>query len=113
MFFARPSHVEKGWGKYCSQGCQYQGYKTGKLVNCETCGRKVYKTPRKLLHSKSKKYFCNKSCFAIWKNSHFFFGKHHPSWKNGQGSYREIMLRSKIKPVCRKCGINDIRVLLT
>ncbi len=111
-FYTRPSHVKQGWGKYCSKKCQYHAYMTGRSVNCGTCGRKTYKALNELKHSKSKKYFCNKSCFAIWKNKHLLIGKNHPRWKNGEGSYREMMLRSKIIQICNKCGTNDIRVLL-
>ena len=85
---------------------------TGKSVNCGTCGEKTYKARHELKHSKSKKYFCNKSCFAIWKNKHLLIGKNHPKWKNGEASYREMMLRSKIIQICNKCRIKDIRVLL-
>lgn len=113
IFFAKTSHVKQGWGRCCSKECQYKSYMTGKYVRCDTCGKMVYKTQARLRHSVSKKHFCNKSCFAVWKNSHIFYGKNHPSWKNGQGSYREIMFRSKIKVICRLCGIKDLRVLLT
>lgn len=113
VVYVRPSHAERGWGKYCSRKCQYQGYKTGKYVKCSTCGEKTYKAQSALCHSKSKKYFCDKSCFAVWKNTHLLIGENHPSWKNGEGSYREIILRSGIKPICRSCKIVDIRVLLT
>lgn len=112
-FYARPSYIKQGWGKYCSKRCQYEGYKTGRIVNCTTCGKKIYKSQKELRRSKSKKYFCNKSCFAIWKNKHLLIGEKHPSWKNGESSYREIMIRSKIPPICRNCRIDDIRVLLT
>jgi hypothetical protein len=112
-FYVRPSHLRKGWGSYCSQECQYKGYENGIFVSCATCGKKVYRTPHELRHSVSKKYFCNKKCFAVWKNKHILIGEKHPSWKNGEGSYRKIMLRSKIPAVCSKCGIDDIRVLLT
>lgn len=112
-FYAKPSHIKNGWAKYCSQKCQYKGYQTGKLVKCDTCGKEIYRTQKELRCSKSKKFFCNRSCFAIWKNHYILFGENHPSWKNGQGSYRAIMMRANILPICCNCGIKDIRVLLT
>ena len=112
-FSIKQSRVDKGWGKYCSSKCQYQGYQTGKFVNCDICGNKIYRAVHEIKHSESKQFFCNKSCFAVWKNQHLLIGKKHPRWKDGRASYRETMLRTKILPVCEKCGIKDLRVLLT
>ncbi len=112
-FSIKQSRVDKGWGKYCSSKCQYQGYQTGKFVNCDICGNKIYRAVHEIKHSESKKFFCNKSCFAVWKNQHLLIGKKHPRWKDGRASYRETMLRTKILPICEKCGIKDVRVLLT
>lgn len=112
-FYAKPSHIERGWSKYCGKKCQYIGQMTGKTIICKTCGKKVYKSDCEVRHSQSKNFFCNKSCSAIWKNRFTFFGENHPSWKNGEGSYRKIILRSKKPIVCGMCGIKNIRVLLT
>lgn len=112
-FYARPSHITKGWGKYCSQKCQYKGYKNGKFVFCTVCNKKIYRAKHELNHCKSKKYFCNKSCFAVWKNKNLLVGKKHPNWKSGEGSYRKIMIRNKVPQVCRICGIDNAFVLLT
>lgn len=56
-FYAKPSHLKRGWGKYCSQKCQYKGYRTGSFVKCDTCGKEIYRTKKELRCSKSKIFF--------------------------------------------------------
>lgn len=111
-FYTKPRHLKIGWGKYCSNQCKYESQKTGKFVKCEVCGKKIYRTPKELRHSKSRKYFCSKSCFAIWKNENLLFGEHHPGWKHGKYTYRTTIKRNKIPQKCSRCGINDRRVLV-
>ncbi len=111
-FYAKPKHIKLGWGKYCSKKCQYIGQRSGRYVQCDTCHNKIYKTLQSLRRSKSKKFFCNKSCFAVWKNKNILFGTKHPLWKNGKNAYRSIIKRGKIKPICNICHTNDERVLV-
>lgn len=111
-FYAKPRHLKVGWGKFCSQKCQFQNQRNGTNVECAACGKTVYRTPRHFKHSKSKLFFCDKSCLAVWKNKNLIVGEDHPNWKNGENAYREIMIRSGIPAVCRYCGIKDFRVLL-
>ena len=114
-FYAKPRHIKLGWGKYCSKPCQYKGQYNGKFVHCANCNKKVYRRKKDLRSSKSKKYFCNKSCFAIWKNTHnplFMFGEGHFNWKYGASAYRNIMLRNNIPQVCKGCGLKDKRILI-
>jgi hypothetical protein len=111
-FYAKPSHIKVGWGKYCSNVCYYKAAFTGKTVSCDTCAKKVYKTQRALRNSKSKKYFCDKSCFAVWKNKNILTGVNNAHWKHGENAYRAIMLRNKAPIVCQGCAINDIRILV-
>ena len=111
-FYARPSHLKKGWGKYCSNKCSYFDQRNGKYVDCKTCAKKVYRTPRHFKHSQSGNFFCNKICHAIWKNTNALSGVNHVNWKNGENAYRNIMSRSKRKPICGKCKIKNFRVLL-
>ena len=111
-FYAKPRHLKVGWGKYCSNACSYEAKKTGKWVSCNTCKKEVYRCKRELKASKSQHYFCNKSCFAVWKNSHILTGENHVNWKYGENAYRDIMLRAKIPPICYECKIHDIRVLV-
>lgn len=111
-FFVKPYFIQRGWGKFCSRTCQFVSQKKGKMVDCFICARKVYKAPRHLEHSKSKKYFCSKSCQTVWRNSIVYVGRDHPNWTNGESSYRDIMLRNVEAMICRRCKINDKRVLV-
>ncbi len=110
-FYAKPSHLKRGWGKYCSSKCQYEARLKGKFVYCEICGKKIWRKPHLLKLSKSKKFFCNKSHQALWRNR-VFSGARHPNWKNGENiRHREFLIRNGIKPICKLCGCQDIRVL--
>lgn len=113
-FYAKPSWLKIGWGKYCSQKCQREGQKTGKYVKCSICGKEVYKPGKALKGSQSGAYFCNKSCQTIWRNTIVFVGVRHPNWKGGIGtdSYRSIIRRSNQKQICRYCGFSDKRALM-
>lgn len=112
-FYAKPYWLKNGWGKYCSQKCQREGQKTGKFVNCFTCGKTVYKSGKSLRGSKSKKYFCNKSCQTIWRNTIVHIGPNHPNWRGGHSSevYRNILRRSGKKERCTLCKTKNKRVL--
>ena len=69
-FYVRRSLSRRGWGQCCSKECRDKSLRTGKFVKCAYCGNaRVYKTPARLKRdSKTKKYFCNKSCLCAWKN---------------------------------------------
>lgn len=110
-FYAKPSWIENGFGKYCSRECGYESRRTGRNVKCSICGKEAYKSGKALAGSKSKKYFCGKSCQTIWRNN-LYKGSNHSNWKGGRFTYRNIMSRSNIPKVCKLCGINDTRVLL-
>lgn len=112
-FYAKPSWLKRGFGKYCSVQCQRLGQRTGYIVNCHICNKEVYKSGKALRHSKSKKYFCGKSCQTKWRNSHVYIGNRHPNWKNGRFSYKTVLRRHKIPGVCRLCRTKDIRILAT
>lgn len=111
-FYAKPRHLKVGWGKFCSQKCQFQAQRTGVLVNCTECGQQIYRTPKHFKHSQSGNFFCNKSCFAVWKNKTMLIGEKHINWRHGEYAYRNIMKRTTKNPVCLGCGIKDFRVLL-
>jgi len=42
-FYAKPSWIKSGGGKYCSRKCQYASYRKGRVVSCFICGKRVYK----------------------------------------------------------------------
>ena len=82
----------------------------GKNVNCFVCNAQVYKSPKELRNSKSGNYFCSRSCQTKWKNK-VFSGEKSSNWLTGEGTYRNILLRTGDLPVCLLCRISDIRVL--
>jgi len=109
-FNAKPSWIKKGQGIYCSASCHHTDPRKGKVVLCDTCGKETYKPPKALNGSKSGKYFCGKSCQTVWRNSEFV-RERHPNWKGELCSYRGVIERSKVLPVCTLCKIKDKRVL--
>lgn len=108
--YVKPSHLSRGWGKYCSISCRNKAQYTGKHVSCHICAKKIYRAPRILARSKSHKYFCSKSCQTKWRNS-VFIEDRSANWKLGKSSYRNILLRRSTHAMCFRCGISDIRVL--
>ena len=94
-----------------NQPLQHNGQKNGKVVRCFICKKETYKTQKALRHSKSKKYFCGKSCQTIWRNSIMYVGENHANWKDGRYTYRDRMMRHKIPQICKKCKTKDKRIL--
>lgn len=111
-FYAKTNWIKRGFGKYCSRKCQHESQKKGRETSCFICGKAVYKSLRELRHSKSGKYFCNKSCQTIWRNSILHTTKNHPNWKDGESSYRDIMNRGDTPQVCKRCTVTDKRILI-
>ncbi len=111
-FYGKPSHIARGWAKYCSSKCQYAAQYNGKTFRCEICKKSIYRTPRAQNNSKSGRFFCTKSCFMIWKNQNMFFGELHANWKDGANAYRGMIQRAGIAQKCKSCGHSDKRVLL-
>jgi len=111
-FYAKPRHLKIGWGKYCSQKCQFAAQRNGSYVQCAACKKKVYRTPRHFKHSNSGRFFCDKACHAVWKNKYAISGENHPRWINGKNAYRNIMKRAGVPPICRDCKIEKFKVLL-
>lgn len=108
--YVKPSHAKKGWGKYCSNKCNAEAQKTGEYIACHVCKKQVYKSLKDQSRSKSGKYFCGKSCQALWRNS-TYVGKNHSNWKGGTSSYRDILRRAQVPAVCKRCNNTDTRVL--
>ena len=111
-FYVKPSHRARGWGKYCSAKCSHKGMRTGRYVKCSVCTKEIYRTEKNFKHSKSGRFFCTKSCFAVWKNSHLLVGEKHGNWKGGEYTYRKVIQKAGIMPKCSDCGISDTRVLV-
>ena len=100
-----------GWGKYGSIECRSKAQRIGKQVACSTCDKSIYRTPKNFKHSKSKKFFCNKTCQTKWRNSYFIEEKHH-NWLGGVRAYRKILDRTGRRKVCKMCLQTDTRVLI-
>ncbi len=111
IFHAKPNRIARGWGKYCSQACKHIGFKTGDTFECGTCGTKIYRSLKNQSRSKSKTYFCSKSCQTLWRNK-LYVGESHSNWLHGMASYRQRLERSGRKMVCSRCGTNDRRILV-
>ena len=110
-FYAKPSQLIRGYGKFCSQTCQYEGQKTGKFIACGVCGKEKWKTQKDIRKSKSGKLFCGKSCQTIWRNKKYI-GEKHMNWRGGEFTYHRIMKENKVEPACKCCGFKDRRALL-
>jgi len=111
IFFIKEFHAKKGWGKYCSIKCCTKGQFTGKWVNCDYCGKKIYRTQRDLNRSKSRKFFCSVGCHCSWENENVRCGINAPNWISGENVYRSLLKRAGFKEKCNRCGIIDKRVL--
>ena len=107
-FYIKPSHYASGHGIYCSRACSDLGRRRGKTVPCLQCKKKFYARPKQL--RKSKKYFCTWGCYLKYKSIHLVWSGH-PRWKSGENAYHELMLKKR-KPICRRCGIRWLRVLV-
>ena len=110
-FYVKPNRIIRGWGKFCSRACQHRGQRTGIYALCYICGKKAYKTTTDQQRSKSKLFFCGKSCQTKWRNSELYIGKNHKNWVSGKSSYRQRLLRSDTEQLCAKCLTTDTRIL--
>lgn len=109
-FYGKPFFLKRGQAKYCSPDCMHIASKTGEIVKCFICEKETYKTIKELRVSKSKKYFCSKSCQTKWRNTEFV-GEKHGNWKGGESTYRDILKKNKISEICQMCSNDDSRVL--
>lgn len=109
-FNVKPFWIKKGFGKYCSPACQYLGMRKGKEKPCFICGKITYKKQKQLHGSKSRLFFCSKSCQTRWRNQ-LYIGSKHANFTTGMHSYRSVLNRHNIPKICRLCGSVDERVL--
>ena len=109
LFYAKPSHVKLGWGKYCSINCRNISQLSGNKFNCEICKKEIYRSASKIVHSKSGKFFCSKKCQTLWRNS-IYVEDRHPNWIDGISVYQKL-LKDSVVPKCLLCGLTDVRIL--
>lgn len=111
-FYVKPSHLQKGWGKYCSIICRSRSQLKGSTFKCHICSKEIYRSPLAIKKSKSRIYFCSKKCQTMWRNKILFTGKNHSNWKNGESAYRRILESTGTKKKCVLCKTFDKRVLI-
>ena len=110
-FYAKPSWIKNGYGKYCSRNCFHLAQKSGKDFRCYMCKKTVYRSLQDQRRSKSGEFFCTKSCQTTWRNSVVYTGSNHPNWVDGKSSYRDKLIRSDRQQVCNRCKDDDKRIL--
>ena len=110
--FVKNYHEKKGWGKYCSKACQAKDQIKGKWLECDNCGKQVYRTPKDFKRSKSGKFFCSVNCHCSWENKNSRCGEKAPNWTSGQTAYRALLKRHGAPEACAACSIEDKRVLV-
>jgi len=111
-FHVKPNLLKNGLGKYCSLKCMGKQFQQGELRKCFICKKEIYKSRKALLSSKSKNFFCSKSCQTVWRNSIVNVGADHPNWKGGKHvSYRNLLRKNKVAEICFLCENDDKRVL--
>src|SRR5687767_7123412 len=101
--YAKPFHLKKGWGKYCSIPCRTKSQLVGEKVTCFICKKEIYRAPKELRKSNSGNYFCTKRCQTIWRNKFLFSGENHYNWKTGEASYRQRLVASGREQFCVLC----------
>lgn len=111
VFYAKPNRVNRGWGLYCSNKCKHTSLRTGSEKQCANCKNTIYKNLTDQNRSRSKQFFCGKSCQAKWRNHNIAIGSEHPNWKTGISSYRDLMKRQDTELMCTKCLTKDSRIL--
>jgi hypothetical protein len=111
-FYAKPGHLNIGWGKYCSIKCRTKSQYIGKYLKCDYCGKDIYKSPSDLKKSSSRKFFCNRACHCAWENVNRRNLENAPNWNGGEAIYREIMEKRNKKKICANCRIKDSRLLV-
>lgn len=93
-FRVKHSRLKNGGGKYCSRKCQYERYRKRKIVSCAYCGKETFRTLSELRRkSKTKSYFCDKSCQCSWKNKRRKGRKISKLLKNLWGSWCSSSIR--------------------
>lgn len=61
--------LNRGRLKYCSDYCKNASNRTSIQCNCENCGKEIKVTKSVYNKSKTKHFFCSKSCSATYNNS--------------------------------------------
>ncbi len=92
-FYTRPAHIRAGWGRFCSMKCKSLVAQKRITVSCAVCQKSLVKKASVIAKSKSGKFFCDKSCQAVWRNKEFA-GEKHTQWQGGFSRYRKMLLET-------------------
>ena len=109
-FLVKPSWIKNGYGKYCSPNCRRLAQRTGTYVACHVCQKETYKSEKAFKGTKSGHLFCSKSCQTKWRNE-YYSKENHPNYKNGNHSYKNVLIRSGADQICKLCKTPDKRIL--
>jgi hypothetical protein len=112
IIWLKRCHAKRGWGKYCSKKCQGKAQVKGRWIDCDHCGERIWRQPKDIKRSKSKKFFCSVSCHCAWENKNRRCGENAPNWITGKTAYRQLLKRCGRPEKCRMCGVEDKRVLV-
>ncbi len=104
-FRANIKEIKRGNGRFCSLSCSSSRKRVKNNTTCANCGTGVYRNTSKQKGSKSKLFFCSRSC----KDSAQKLGgiseimpKHYGT---GKESYRKKFDVSLLE--CSRCGYNE------
>lgn len=84
-------NLKKGHKSYCSQKCARIGTQNGKMIECATCQKLIYRTKEQQSSSKSGKVFCTKSCATVFNNT-LKIEEKHGQYTYGISTYRKRAL---------------------
>lgn len=110
-FSAKPSEINRGYGKYCSRSCsakaQFTKVRQQKQLNCicAYCNTLFYRPPSKHKNSKSGLLFCSRKCKDTAQRIEGIPEIHPPHYKEGIFVYRQLALRY-YGAKCLRCGYN-------
>lgn len=97
-----------GWKQYCSSNCKHTAHLTGTEFPCQTCGKTVRRTPKETGASKTRRFFCDTSCAAIF-NNHLRI-RHKKPLKACSAENCNSIVKDRHSRYCsRKCGATPRR----
>lgn len=117
-FYAKPSHIKKGGGKFCSRKCAYkfriQAYSgennpnyqgKARIRNCAICNKEIKVPLWKIIKSRGK--CCSNKCRHIYQIG-LTINEKQPAYKGKMAGYVALHLWAKkylVKPqTCRDCN---------
>lgn len=108
---------QRGRCRFCSQECRHLFYSTQYVtVKCENCGKEKQITLAEYNKSKTKHFFCNRSCSATYNNSQRKLSEETKTkisnslQDNVKRNFENKMVSDNLKIlVCKNCGKEYVR----